>query len=71
MDTNSYLRKPFITLYVFAMNKIEKTLPEESLYFGKKISELNIYEQRFRKLMQLMRVSKMLEKAEKTHKKMP
>ena len=44
---------------------------KEELYLGKKVSELNIYEQRFRKMMQLMRVQKMLEKAEKIHKPMP
>lgn len=44
---------------------------EEELYLGKKISELNIHEQRFRKMMQLMRVQKLLDKAEITHKKMP
>lgn len=47
---------------------------DEELYLGKKVSELNIYEKRFRKLMQLMqlmRVNKMLEKAEKVHKKLP
>lgn len=42
---------------------------EEELYLGKKVSELNIYEKRFSKLMQMMRVNKMLEKAEKVHKK--
>jgi hypothetical protein len=44
---------------------------KEELYLGKKVSELNIHEQRFRKMMQLMRVHKMLEKAEKIHKPMP
>lgn len=44
---------------------------EEELYLGKKISELNIYEQRFRKFAQLMRMHKTLKKAEVTHKKMP
>ncbi len=44
---------------------------EEELYLGKKVSELNIYEQRFRKMMQLMRIHKMLEKAEKVYKKLP
>lgn len=44
---------------------------DEELYLGKKVSEPNIYEKRFRKLMQLMRVNKMLEKAEKVHKKLP
>lgn len=40
-------------------------------YFGKKLSELNLYQRRFRKLMQLLRVNKMLEDAEKVHKTMP
>jgi hypothetical protein len=44
---------------------------KEELYLGKKVSELNIHEQRFRKMMQLMRIQKMLEKAEKIHKSMP
>jgi hypothetical protein len=44
---------------------------KEKLYLGKKISELNIHEQRLRKMMQLMRIHKMLEKAEKIHKKLP
>jgi hypothetical protein len=44
---------------------------EEESYLGKKVSELNIHEQRFRKFMQLMRVHKTLEKAEVIHKKMP
>ena len=44
---------------------------KEELYLGKKVSELNIHEQRLRKMMQLMRVHKMLEKAEKVHKTMP
>jgi hypothetical protein len=44
---------------------------EEELYLGKKVSELNIHEQRFRKFVQLMRMHKTLEKAEVTHKKMP
>jgi|GEM_PF-1501696 hypothetical protein len=44
---------------------------EEELYLGKKISELNVHEQRFRKMMQLMRAKKMMDKAEVTHKKMP
>jgi hypothetical protein len=44
---------------------------DEEYYLGKKITELNIYEQRLRKMMQLMRVHKMLEKAEKIHKKLP
>lgn len=43
----------------------------EELYLGKKVSELNIHEQRFRKMMQLMRIQKMLNKAEITHKIMP
>ncbi|WP_255080109.1 hypothetical protein [Lacihabitans sp. CCS-44] len=43
---------------------------KEELYLGKKVSELNIHEQRFKKMMQLMRVQKMLEKAEKIHKPM-
>ncbi|MDP1814961.1 hypothetical protein [Lacihabitans sp. CS3-21] len=44
---------------------------KEELYLGKKVSELNIHEQRFRKMMQLMRVHKMLEKAQKIHKPIP
>ncbi len=44
---------------------------KEELYLGKKVSELNIHEQRFRKMMQLMRVHKLLEKVEKIHKPMP
>lgn len=43
----------------------------EEFYLGKKVSELNIHEQRFRKMMQLMRIQKMLNKAEITHKIMP
>lgn len=41
---------------------------EEELYLGKKNSELNIYELRLRKNMQIMRIHKMLVKAEKVHK---
>lgn len=41
---------------------------EEVLYLGKKVSELNIYELSLRKAMQLMRIHKMLLKAEKVHK---
>lgn len=43
----------------------------EELYLGKKNSELNIHEKRFKKLMQLMRVHKMLNTATKTHKTLP
>jgi hypothetical protein len=43
---------------------------EEELYLGKKVSTLNVHEQRFRKMVQLMLVHKMLEKAEKIHKKL-
>ena len=41
---------------------------KEELYLGKKVSELNIHEQLFRKMMQLMRVHKLLEKAEQENR---
>jgi hypothetical protein len=44
---------------------------KEEVYLGKKVSELNIHEQRFRKMMQLMRVHQVIEKAEKIHNPMP
>jgi hypothetical protein len=43
----------------------------EEQYLGKKLRDLNIYEQRFKKLMQLMRINKMIEQAPKIHKKLP
>lgn len=43
----------------------------EELYLGKKMSELNVHEKRFKKLMQLMRIHKMLKEAPKTHKIIP
>jgi hypothetical protein len=46
-------------------------MKKEEFYLGKKVSDLNVYERRFRKAMQLMRVHKMLEKEEKVHKPMP
>ena len=61
---------PFV-LYL-CMANTEKSRPvSDDFYLGKKVSELNIYEQRFGKLIQLIRLDKMLKSAEITHKKIP
>ena len=46
-------------------------MQEEEMYLGKKVSELNIWEVRFRKTVQLMKIHNTLKIAKVSHKKLP
>jgi hypothetical protein len=66
------LKSPKQKWWIFNVEeKTNQKKYERRTISGKKKSELNFHEQRLRKMMQLIRVHKMLEKAEKIHEKLP